>query len=293
MAAYLANYEAALKASTASNSPQGMRSARAKFEGSGGKENPKAGTKLRAAAKVVAMSTKVTTLGGANDHTVHSFAEDECLAFCDFINSRLGADAELSHLLPIAKPEDLFVAVGDGMLLSKLINAAAAETIDERAINKIVRSQPRDFKYTHDVTQNLNLAINAAKGIGLTVINIGPNDMIEGRPHLVLGLVWQIVKLALLAKINLKEAPFLIRLLKPGDTVVEATSGNTGIAVAMVCAQRGYDCVICMARPRTHLVAPCGHLCFCQQCAARMGATGTPCPICREPTQSVIQIRNP
>ena len=27
-------------------------------------------------------------------------------------------------------------------------------------------------------------------------------------------------------------------LLKPGDTVVEATSGNTGIAVAMVCAQK-------------------------------------------------------
>lgn len=36
-------------------------------------------------------------------------------------------------------------------------------------------------------------------------------------------------------------------VLKPGDTVVEATSGNTGIAVAMICAQRGYDCVICMA----------------------------------------------
>ena len=35
--------------------------------------------------------------------------------------------------------------------------------------------------------------------------------------------------------------------LKPGDTVIEATSGNTGIAVAMVCAQRGYKCVICMA----------------------------------------------
>jgi threonine synthase len=28
--------------------------------------------------------------------------------------------------------------------------------------------------------------------------------------------------------------------LKPGDTVIEATSGNTGIAVAMMCAQRGY-----------------------------------------------------
>merc|ERR1711935_442243 len=37
--------------------------------------------------------------------------------------------------------------------------------------------------------------------------------------------------------------------LKPGQTVVEATSGNTGIAVAMMCAQRGYKCVITMAEP--------------------------------------------
>jgi cysteine synthase len=36
-------------------------------------------------------------------------------------------------------------------------------------------------------------------------------------------------------------------LLKPGDTVVEATSGNTGIALAMVCAARGYRFVATMA----------------------------------------------
>jgi len=35
--------------------------------------------------------------------------------------------------------------------------------------------------------------------------------------------------------------------LKPGSTVVEATSGNTGIALAMVCAQRGYNFVATMA----------------------------------------------
>src|SRR5512146_2323139 len=35
--------------------------------------------------------------------------------------------------------------------------------------------------------------------------------------------------------------------LKPGQTVVEATSGNTGIALAMVCAQRGYPFVSVMA----------------------------------------------
>ena len=36
-------------------------------------------------------------------------------------------------------------------------------------------------------------------------------------------------------------------LLKPGQTVVEATSGNTGIALAMVCAARGYPFVAIMA----------------------------------------------
>lgn len=35
--------------------------------------------------------------------------------------------------------------------------------------------------------------------------------------------------------------------LKPGQTVVEASSGNTGIGLAMVCAQKGYPLVIIMA----------------------------------------------
>jgi cysteine synthase A len=35
--------------------------------------------------------------------------------------------------------------------------------------------------------------------------------------------------------------------LKPGQTVVEATSGNTGIALAMVCAAKGYPFVAIMA----------------------------------------------
>lgn len=33
-------------------------------------------------------------------------------------------------------------------------------------------------------------------------------------------------------------------VLKPGSVIVEATSGNTGIGIALACAVRGYECVI-------------------------------------------------
>ncbi|NIR41109.1 MAG: pyridoxal-phosphate dependent enzyme, partial [Actinobacteria bacterium] len=35
-------------------------------------------------------------------------------------------------------------------------------------------------------------------------------------------------------------------LLKPGGTIVEPTSGNTGVGLAIVAAQRGYRCVFVM-----------------------------------------------
>ena len=33
--------------------------------------------------------------------------------------------------------------------------------------------------------------------------------------------------------------------LLPGGTVIETTSGNTGFALAMICAVRGYKCILC------------------------------------------------
>ncbi len=47
--------------------------------------------------------------------------------------------------------------------------------------------------------------------------------------------------------VNIIEAAERDGRLKPGQTVVEATSGNTGIGLAMVCAQKGYPLVVTMA----------------------------------------------
>ena len=47
--------------------------------------------------------------------------------------------------------------------------------------------------------------------------------------------------------LNIIEAAEREGRLKPGQTVVEATSGNTGIGLAMVCARKGYPLVVTMA----------------------------------------------
>ena len=54
------------------------------------------------------------------------------------------------------------------------------------------------------MTENNNLVVNSCKAIGCSVVNIGATDLIEGREHLILGLIWQIIKIGLSAKVDIK-----------------------------------------------------------------------------------------
>src|SRR3954453_13004704 len=70
------------------------------------------------------------------------------------------------------------------------------------------------------------------KGINLFVKNEAFNPLGSVKDRLALGII---------------EAAEKTGELRPGQTVIEATSGNTGIGLAMVCAAKGYPLVLTMA----------------------------------------------
>lgn len=69
------------------------------------------------------------------------------------------------------------------------------------------------------MTENNNIVIASAKGIGCSVVNIGPTDISDGREHLILGLIWQVIRRGLLSKIDIKIHPELYRLLEDDETL--------------------------------------------------------------------------
>ncbi|KAI8011602.1 Fimbrin-5 [Camellia lanceoleosa] len=149
----------------------------------------------------------------------HTISESEKASFVAHINSFLGEDPFLKEYLPLDPSNNaLFDLAKDGVLLCKLINVAVPGTIDERAINTKPVLNPWERNENH------TLCLNSAKAIGCTVVNIGTQDLIEARPHLVVGLISQIIKIQLLADLNLKKTPQLVELVDDSKDVEELMS---------------------------------------------------------------------
>jgi plastin-1 len=155
---------------------------------------------------------------GSSANVTHTINEDERVAFTTHINAVLAGDPDVGQLLPFPTDTfEMFDHCKDGLILAKLINDSVPDTIDERVMNKPGR-KIKTLNAFH-MTENNNIVIQSAKGIGCSVVNIGSGDIIEVREHLILGLIWQVIRRGLLGKIDIKLHPELYRLLEDDETL--------------------------------------------------------------------------
>ncbi|CAH3045459.1 unnamed protein product [Porites lobata] len=171
--------------------------------------------------KLIKKRDQLESSGGTSESsaegTKHSYSEAERVAFVDWINTALKDDKEAQAYLPInPATSDVFEKMKDGIILCKMINLSVPDTVDERAINKPQSGKSLSIYKIHE---NMTLALNSARSIGCNIVNIGAEDLEKGKPHLVLGVLWQIIRIGLFANITLTNVPGLARLLREGETI--------------------------------------------------------------------------
>ncbi|KAG2359665.1 calponin homology domain-containing protein [Suillus spraguei] len=166
--------------------------------------------KLRTQTKASVLPTRAgkVTVQGSNANRTE---------FTNHINTVIENDSDIGNLFPIpTSTMQLFDECKDGLILCKLINDSVPDTIDTRVLNKPNARKPLN---AFQMTENNNIVIASAKGIGCSVVNIGSSDIAEGREHLILGLIWQIIRRGLLAQVDIKIHPELYRLCEDGETI--------------------------------------------------------------------------
>ena len=166
--------------------------------------------KLKQQAPAAALPSKAgkVTVQGSNANVAHTINEDERREFTNHINlvrtdiylplicandfQVLANDPDVGSRIPIpTNTMQLFDECRDGLILCKLINDSVPDTIDPRVLNKPTARKPLN---AFQMTENNNIVITSAKAIGCSVVNIGSTDIAEGREHLILGLIWQIIE---------------------------------------------------------------------------------------------------
>jgi len=153
------------------------------------------------------MSQQTSEHGGT-----HSYLVEERICFAKLVNEFLKGDEDVKDIVPMnPENDDLFHSLETGIILSKLVNIAVENTIDFRALNK------QKSLNIYQIKENLNLAINACKGIGLKLPGINPQAFSEKKPHLILAVMWQVMRLCLTKKISLKDCPEIMRLAEEGE----------------------------------------------------------------------------
>lgn len=163
-------------------------------------------------------SANKTYITGKTSGTTHTINDEERIEFTRHINSVIAGDADIGDRLPFSTENfQIFDECRDGLVLSKLINDSVPDTIDTRVLN--LPSVKKKVLNNFQMSENANIVINSAKAIGCVVVNVHSEDIIDGKEHLILGLIWQIVRRGLLSKVDIKFHPELYRLLEDDETL--------------------------------------------------------------------------
>lgn len=121
------------------------------------------------------------------------------------------------------RPEKVFEDIKDGVVIGHVLHSIKKSCIDTKKLVKC-NNNVMDRKFIYEATTNLAYVLNVAKKIGVKIVNIGAEDIIYENKGLVLGLLWQLVRLSVSKKTNVLRHPELMNLMKDNESIEDLCS---------------------------------------------------------------------
>ncbi|KAJ3150325.1 hypothetical protein HDU89_003103 [Geranomyces variabilis] len=159
--------------------------------------------------------TTTTDHSELNDAT-HSVTDTEVEIFTSWINESCADSPEVAGRLPLdPKSRQLFSACKDSWLLVALIDNARPGLVEKSKMH--MHGSIKSLN-AFELAENANVVIDAARKLGIVVVNIGAEDITGGNQHLILGIIWQIVRGVLSKNLYVVMNPRILRLQKAGES---------------------------------------------------------------------------
>ncbi|CAL6052487.1 Putative_plastin [Hexamita inflata] len=135
----------------------------------------------------------------------HVISDNEIYYISQFINNNLSDNDAAKQYLPV-ETESLFQQISEsqGVILAELITVCAGNKKEQvkRELQGFVYETTKKLN-TFQINDNYNRVIRAAEAIGAKMVNIGSQDILSGKQYLIMGILWQIIKIGLTNKTGL------------------------------------------------------------------------------------------
>lgn len=119
---------------------------------------------------------------------------------------------------------NIYKQLRDGVVLAHFVNHLKKGSIRLNSITTSIDMERQNGVF--EASTNLANVLRSCKRIGVVTVNIGPEDILYENRVLILGLLWQLVKMSVTNVSKIMDRPELVNLLKERENLFDITTGN-------------------------------------------------------------------
>lgn len=120
--------------------------------------------------------------------------------------------------------KNIYKQLRDGVVLAHFLNHLKKGAINLNSITANIDMERQNGVF--EASTNLANVLRSCKRIGVVTVNIGPEDILYENRVLILGLLWQLVKMSVTNVSQIMDRPELVNLLKESENLFDITTGN-------------------------------------------------------------------